>query len=145
MSVRPLTRGAVVAVAAAATLGLLSVPAHADERVCLDAYQVGSTGAVYLDGQRAASVKQYWSPRCKVNYSYLYVWQSYRDSHPGNWTVAVYGIQNGTVAGYKYYPNTHQADFWSQPYGGAGVCTAAEGYFEYALHTNSGRTDERCG
>jgi hypothetical protein len=57
---------------------------------CSDRYQVGSTKVVPDEhGQSAMSIKQYWSPACQQNFAYAYVWQSFRDSHPGKWDIVV--------------------------------------------------------
>ncbi|GIG58438.1 hypothetical protein Lfu02_28100 [Longispora fulva] len=126
-------RVVVVVAAMGATLGLLSTPAHAESAPgCSDTFQVSSTGYIDVDGQRAASVKQFWSPKCQANFGYLYVWQSFRNSHPHSvWTVDVgvtyHGGQSGSDGG--YFENTSGSDFWSGPFAGRGICTGVTGEF----------------
>lgn len=43
-----------------------------------DAYQVGPSAYGYRAGMIAMSVKQYWSPSCRVALAYVFVWLQYR-------------------------------------------------------------------
>lgn len=54
-----------------------------------DAYQVGHTAYGYVGGQKAISVKQYWSPACRSVMAYTWVWKQYRDNAGtrGTWRV----------------------------------------------------------
>jgi hypothetical protein len=56
-----------------------------------DAFQVGHTAYGYVGGQKAISVKQYWSPSCRTVMAYAWVWKQYRDNAGarGTWTVVL--------------------------------------------------------
>ncbi|MFC0540592.1 hypothetical protein [Kutzneria chonburiensis] len=128
-----------------------AVPAAAATGHCSDAYQVGSTKVVPDEhGQSAMSIKQYWSPRCQENYAYAYVWQQFRDSHPGSWTISVGeiwvkspGVETNPVADTAV--NTRQAELWSPGFYGAGRCTYATAALFWGNYDADGNTDKRCG
>ncbi|MEV5576886.1 hypothetical protein AB0L06_43265 [Spirillospora sp. NPDC052269] len=127
-------------------------PASASEiGSCSDAYQVGSTKVVTDEhGQSAMSIKQYWSPSCQQNFAYAYVWQSYRNSHSGTWTVDlgevwVHSPGVETSESDRTVYNTRQADFWSPGFSGGGKCTYADATLIYGSYVSSGKTDQRCG
>ncbi|WP_051468799.1 hypothetical protein [Actinomadura oligospora] len=129
-----------------------ATPASASEiGSCSDAYQVGSTKVVSDEnGQPAMSIKQYWSPSCRQNFAYAYVWQSFRSSHPGTWTVDVgeIWVQSPGVevdGGHRITYDTRQADFWSPGFAGAGRCTYADAALFFGSYSSSGQTDQRCG
>ena len=118
---------------------------------CSDAYQVGSTKVVPDEHQQPAmSIKQYWSPGCRENFAYAFVWQSFRDSHPGTWTISLGevwvqspGVETTPVS--ASYPGTRQAEAWSPGFAGGGRCTYAEAALFYGPYASDGRTDQRCG
>jgi len=118
---------------------------------CSDRYQVGSTKVLPDEhGQSAVSVKQYWSPACQENFAYAYVWQSFRDSHSGTWTISVGeiwvhspGVETNPVANSAV--DTRQAELWSPGFAGAGRCTYATAAVQYGNHVTDGNTDQRCG
>lgn len=92
---------------------------------CPDGRQIGSTAYVRWHGEPIASVKQYYSPRCRANWSYVYVWESFRD-RGYIWTTAAWvhtwdGRDFGAV----------ERDGWihtySTPAGTVNVCTYAAG------------------
>ncbi|WP_369204069.1 hypothetical protein [Streptomyces sp. PU-14G] len=97
-------------------------------RVCADAYQIGSTGHIKRKGHVIASVKQFYSPRCKRNYGYLYVWKSFRQKHP-HWStnIAVYDFKTHKLVGLRSWNRTKAASFWSYPADTVRHCTAARG------------------
>jgi len=118
---------------------------------CSDAYQVGSTKVVPDEhGQSAMSIKQYWSPSCHENYAYAYVWQQFRDSHSGSWTISVGEIWvhspgNETNHVSDTAVDTRQAELWSPGFAGAGRCTYATAALLYGHYSTDGNTDKRCG
>ncbi|GIG62984.1 hypothetical protein Lfu02_73560 [Longispora fulva] len=129
-----------------------ATPAHASEiGSCSDAYQVGSTTVVPDErGQSAMSIKQYWSPSCRQNFAYAFVWQSFRNSHSGTWTVSVGegwvhspGVE--TSEGTRIYNDTRQAEFWSYGFAGSGKCTYADAALFWGNYVSDSRTDQRCG
>lgn len=140
------------ALALTSLVGIGSAAHAATAAQCTDKYQIGSTSYVNdTVGNHIASVKQYWSPACQENFAYIYVWQSFRDSHPGTWTIdvaEVYVIQPGnelSVDNVRTY-NTRGSDFWSSGYAGAGKCTYASGGLYYGSNFGAGaKTDTRCG
>ncbi|GIG58439.1 hypothetical protein Lfu02_28110 [Longispora fulva] len=143
---RTLTRLATVSALATSALFGLSTAAHAEAAPgCSDTYQLGSTGYIDVDGQRAASVKQFWSPKCQANFAYVYLWQSFRTSHPGKWTVLVgLTVPGRDPVGMKYYPDTTGSEFWSAPFAGRGVCTYGYASIYYTV-VDAGDTDGHCG
>ncbi|WP_412543159.1 hypothetical protein R8Z50_12020 [Longispora sp. K20-0274] len=128
-----------------------ATPAHASEiGACSDAYQVGSTKVVPDEhGQSAMSIKQYWSPSCRQNFAYAFVWQSFRNSHSGTWTVSVgEAWVGGDSPGERVFYDTRQAEFWSSGFAGGGKCTyagAALFYGSSPTYVSDGHTDQRCG
>ena len=126
--------------AAAATIG-----------ACSDAYQVGSTKVVPDEHrQPAMSVKQFWSPGCRENFAYAFVWQSFRAGHSGTWTLSLGeirvqspGVETNPVS--ASYPDTRLAEAWSPGFAGGGRCTYAEAALLYGSYVSDGRTDQRCG
>jgi hypothetical protein len=146
-------RPAVTALAALAltVTPIVATAAPASAASCSDRYQVGSTKVVPDEhGQSALSIKQYWSPACQENFAYAYVWQSFRDSHPGKWTITVGviwvqspGVETNPVANSAV--DTRQAEIWSPGFAGAGRCTYATGALLYGNYDSDGNTDKRCG
>jgi len=130
---------------------LVVTAAPASAASCSDRYQVGSTKVVPDEhGQSAMSIKQYWSPACQENFAYAYVWQSFRDSHPGKYTINVGeiwvhspGVETNPVANTAV--DTRQAELWSPGFAGAGRCTYATGVLFWGNYDSSGDTDKRCG
>lgn len=96
--------------------------------VCEDAYQIGSTGYVKRSGVTIASVKQFYSPECKENYGYLWVWESFRET-AGDYdvTTAVYSYSQDEVLGKRSWRNTTKQEFWSHGTATVPECTAAVG------------------
>jgi hypothetical protein len=112
---------------------------------------VGSTKVVPDEhGQSAMSIKQYWSPNCQENYAYAYVWQSFRASHSGVWTISVGeiwvkspGVETNPVADTTV--DTRQVELWSPGFAGAGRCTYATAMLAWGNYGSDGNTDKRCG
>lgn len=111
---------------------------------CGSVSQIGTTGYVVVSGQTFASVKQYIG--CGKNYAYVYVWQSWRNTH-SSWTACTsIGVGNTLVDGNCGGDNP--VEVWSFGANTVSQCT-------YALGTNDsdlppgpgaavGTTDTRC-
>ncbi|MFF2844888.1 hypothetical protein ACFVT5_00980 [Streptomyces sp. NPDC058001] len=96
--------------------------------VCSDAYQIGTTVYINRGGAHAASVKQFYSPRCDRNYGYLWVWQSFRDKTKDyDVSVGVYSYSRDQVVGQDWWNATNGQEFWSLPAATVKECTAAIG------------------
>ena len=109
-----------------------------------DAYQVGHTAYGYVSGQKAISVKQYWSPTCGAVMAYAWVWKQYRDNAGtrGTWAVDL------RIAGLD---KAHRAvgqplELWTAPVRSPAGCSKAS-----ATMTGTGlpapldvTTDEHC-
>jgi hypothetical protein len=138
------------AIAAALAATLLSVgtgtgAANAAETVpgCASAKQIGTTGHLKYQNKTIASVKQFAG--CGKNYPYLWVWDSYAQSHRyrvSNW-IAV--IENG-----EEYPRGGGEASMKQELWGAGAATLDKCTRAVASVTTpdgkyvSGWTDLRC-
>ncbi|GHJ34917.1 hypothetical protein [Streptomyces sp. TS71-3] len=96
--------------------------------VCSDAYQIGTTAYIDRAGAHVASVKQFYSPSCNVNYGYLWVWDSFRNKYSAyDTSIGVYNYAKDTVAGQLSWKATHQQEFWSGAANTVDVCTAGVG------------------
>lgn len=96
--------------------------------VCDDAYQVGATAYIDRAGAHAASVKQFYSPDCNRNYSYVWVWQSFRDKVKDyDVSAGVYSYASDKVTGQAAWNATNNQEFWSLPADTVKDCTAAIG------------------
>ncbi|POX35997.1 hypothetical protein C3486_35905 [Streptomyces sp. Ru73] len=96
--------------------------------VCSDAYAIGNTGYITREGVQIASVKQFYSPKCKQNYGYVWVWDSFRKT-AGDYDVsaAVYSYSQDEVLGTRTWKNSTQQEFWSDATATVNDCTAAVG------------------
>ncbi|QKW08577.1 hypothetical protein HUT18_21615 [Streptomyces sp. NA04227] len=96
--------------------------------VCADARQIGTTAYIDKGGQHVASVKQFYSSDCNRNYSYVWVWQAYRDKVKDyDVSTAVYSYSDDLRHGERSWVNTNVAEFWSDPAATASHCTAGVG------------------
>lgn len=115
--------------------------------VCDDAYQIGTTGYVKRSGVTIASVKQFYSPDCAENYSYVWIWDSFRKT-AGDYdvTAAVYSYSQDEVLGGRSWLNTTGQEFWSYGTGTVSECTAAVGSVRKAGDPlpNNGASSKRC-
>ncbi len=115
--------------------------------VCSDAYQIGTTAYIDRGGARAASVKQFYSPRCKQNYGYVWVWQSFRDKVKDyDVSTGVYSYSRDEIVGQDWWNQTNAQEFWSLPAATAGECTAAVGQLRAPGDPLAGQamTSKRC-
>ncbi|WP_210592157.1 hypothetical protein [Streptomyces sp. GESEQ-35] len=124
----------------------LSLKAQASD-VCEDAYQIGKTAYVKRDGATIASVKQFYSPECKENYSYVWLWQSFVDKED-TYTIStgVYSYTQGKKLGTQDFPLDKGQEYWSTGTDTVEDCTAAAGsvvpHGDPAKYTAI--TDKRC-
>ncbi|MEV4701962.1 protein kinase domain-containing protein [Actinoplanes sp. NPDC049316] len=91
-------------------------------RCYADAYQVGHSAYGYVGGQKAISVKQYWSPGCRAVMAYAWVWKQYRDNAgpDGAWSLALTaGHDRPARAGGQ------PLELWTVPLPAATGCTRA--------------------
>lgn len=116
---------------------------------CASAAQIGSTAYIQFQGNNIASVKQFAG--CGHNYSYVYMWESFRNSGK-NWitqtAIAVYSSASDTT------PDTHKGgnsnpnnpkELWGKPADTLDKCTAAYGLvYVYQYDNYSKYTGKRC-
>lgn len=96
--------------------------------VCADATEIGTRGLITKDGRTVASVKQFYSKKCKENYGYLWVWDSFRDgAKPYDVTVGVYSYNDDSVHGERSWKATTGQEFWSNGADTVSHCTAGVG------------------
>ncbi|WP_030607046.1 hypothetical protein [Streptomyces sclerotialus] len=96
--------------------------------VCSDAYAIGETGYIVRQGVKIASVKQFYSPKCRQNYGYLWVWDSFRAT-AGDYDVstAVYSYSQDEILGTRAWTNNNDQEFWSNGTDTVNDCTAGVG------------------
>jgi hypothetical protein len=126
-------RSALVATLLAATASLnIAAPAHAETNPnCGSVSQIGTTAHIVIGGATFGSVKQFKG--CNKNWGYVFVWESWRNSH-SNWDMcAAIGIIEGSppysLAGLNCSYNTRKAEQWSYGTNTLTVCTRAVGSF----------------
>lgn len=116
-------------------------------KVCADAHQIGSTGYVKRNGTTIASVKQFYSAKCKKNYGYVWVWDSFRNEK-GDYdvTAGVYSYTQDKALGSKTWTKTRQQEFWSTGADTPKDCTAALGVVRKTgePQSNQGLSSKRC-
>ncbi|MEV6993692.1 hypothetical protein AB0N87_31560 [Streptomyces sp. NPDC093228] len=96
--------------------------------VCADAYQIGATAYINRAGAHVASVKQFYSPSCKRNYGYVWVWQSFRSKIKDyDVSTGVYSYSRDQIVGQDWWNATNGQEFWSLPAATVSECTAAIG------------------
>ncbi|AXK35276.1 hypothetical protein DVA86_24170 [Streptomyces armeniacus] len=115
--------------------------------VCEDAHQIGTTGYIKQGGETIASVKQFYSPECKENYSYVWVWQSFTDKQDDyDVSAGVYSYTQDKQLGTVTWPKDNGQEYWSEGAATVDDCTAAVGTLRPAgsATTLSGQSDKRC-
>ncbi|MCT2588469.1 hypothetical protein LHJ74_00660 [Streptomyces sp. N2-109] len=96
--------------------------------VCPDAYQIGTTGHITRDGVQIASVKQFYSPECKENYGYLWVWESFREKEDDyDVSIGIYNHDQDETSGKRSWLDSNGQEYWSNGTDTASVCTSAVG------------------
>ncbi|WP_157529698.1 hypothetical protein [Nocardia sp. NRRL S-836] len=116
---------------------------------CAGAGQIGATGYIKFQGNTIASVKQFAG--CGSNYSYVYVWESFRNSGK-NWNIqtaiATYSSSGDTTPNdYKGGNSTPNGlkELWGKPANTLNTCTAAYGMiYVYQYDTYTGYSSKRC-
>ncbi|GAA2234279.1 MULTISPECIES: hypothetical protein [Kitasatospora] len=138
----------IAAVTALAVPMLVAIPATAQASTpsgCSSVTQIGSTAYLNVGGETMASVKQYKG--CGKNYSYLYVWQSYRSAH-SDWDACAAIVTNGGHSVQDPQCGHNEVELWSLGADTLSQCTQALGW-----NGNDGmpypgdiavKTDERC-
>lgn len=88
-----------------------------------DAYQVGHSAYGFIGGQKAISVKQYWSPGCRRVMAYTWIWKQYRDNAGtrGTWSVDLGIAGRGDGARSAGQP----LELWTDPVAPTGCSRAA--------------------
>jgi hypothetical protein len=110
---------------------------------CASVTQIGSTAHIVINGATFASVKQFKG--CNKNWGYVYVWQSWRDSH-SNWDMcAAIAIIEGSppydLVGLYCSYDTRKSEQWSFGTNTLSVCTRAVGAYPDKA---TAQTDTRC-
>ncbi|MET7641203.1 hypothetical protein [Streptomyces sp. NPDC005438] len=73
-------------------------------------------------------MKQFYSPECKQNWSYVWVWKSYHDTGAHyDLRTSVYSYTKDAFYGSKSWKSTRQQEFWSGATNTASHCTAGVG------------------
>ncbi|MEV4675335.1 MULTISPECIES: hypothetical protein [Actinomadura] len=130
-----------------ALAGLLAVPAvvgipavaNAESAPgCSGTVQIGSTAHIYSGGQTFASVKQFKG--CGKNWSYVYVWEGYRNSH-SSWNACAAVGDNNTRTLEGTQCRTKAKEVWSLGTNTLAHCTQAIGWIPNGA---SAKTSERC-
>ncbi len=128
----------------------LSAPAQAETNpYCSSGVtQIGTTAYVTSGGQTFASVKQFKG--CNKNWSYLYVWQGWRDTH-SSWDActSVTTRSGSTTTIQDVRCNSGRfSELWSQGASTLSLCTRALGWKGYGPWPDSddpkASTSERC-
>ncbi|MBU6536071.1 hypothetical protein ACFUIW_08875 [Streptomyces sp. NPDC057245] len=115
--------------------------------VCGDARQIGETGYIKRDGETIASVKQFYSPECKENYSYVWLWQDFVDQEDRyTITTGIHSSTQGEDLGTLKFPADSGREYWSAGTDTVDDCTTGFGTVlpEGSSTTYRGFTDERC-
>lgn len=96
--------------------------------VCDDAVEIGQKGLIKRGGETLASVKQFYSKKCKENYGYLWVWDSFHQgAKPYDVTLGVYNYGDDTTHGKGAWKATTQQEFWTVGTDTVADCTSAVG------------------
>jgi hypothetical protein len=115
--------------------------------VCADAHEIGTVGYINRAGQRVASVKQFWSPECRENYGYLWIWDSFA-AGGGEWdvTTAVYSASQDEVLGERRWTNRTDQEFWSNGTATGEDCTRGVGSVRLSGDplSNQAASSQRC-
>jgi hypothetical protein len=124
---------------------MTAMPATAAETnpYCRDSVQIGSTGYITVNGQTAASVKQYKG--CGQNYGYVYVWDGFRSSHSKYEICAAVRVSGEARQGVQCSDaRTNTQEKWSLGTRTLDDCTRADGTLSFGSTEVSGRSSERC-
>ncbi|MGW4809716.1 hypothetical protein [Kitasatospora sp. NPDC004272] len=141
----------IVTAAAIALPMLVAIPGAANAAAspsgCSSVTQIGSTAYLNVGGQTMASVKQYKG--CGKNYSYLYVWEGYRNTH-SSWDVCTAIVTNGGHDVQDPRCGHNSVELWSFGAATLAECTQGLGWTGYGPipYPSDGdiavKTDVRC-
>ncbi|MFF8282902.1 hypothetical protein ACF06W_09255 [Streptomyces albus] len=96
--------------------------------VCDDAVPIGERGLIKRGSETIASVKQFYSKKCQLNYGYVWVWDSFRKTAaPYDVTAGVYSYSKDTVYAPKAWKATKQQEFWTEGTATVSHCTSGIG------------------
>jgi hypothetical protein len=132
---------------AGSTLSAMPAQAETNPACPSGVTQIGSTGHIVIGGATFASVKQFKG--CGQNWGYVYVWQSWRNSH-ANWDMCasvVLDDGSGEVIGLKCAADTTRAELWSYGAYTLEFCTYALGWYggrSPSTVVATGRSSTRC-
>ncbi|MET9252342.1 hypothetical protein [Streptomyces sp. NPDC003717] len=115
--------------------------------MCSDAYQIGTTSYAYRGTEKIASVKQFYSPKCKENYGYVWVWKSFLDKKiKFDVQVAVWNYDRSTLQGVRREYDSLGQEFWGNGADSVDDCTSGDGTLTIADEQGSyaARTSKRC-
>lgn len=114
--------------------------------VCNDAVQIGATGHIKRAGTTIASVKQFYSTKCKENYGYQWVWDSFHGADSYSVSVRVYSYDEDRFHAERRWNETHQQEFWSRAAHTVADCTSAVGTLRPAgdPHTYEAVSERQC-
>jgi hypothetical protein len=103
--------------------------------------KIGTTGYVKIGDAMFASVKQFKG--CGLNWGYIYVWKSWRDTH-SRWDMCI-GIRDAehVVIGLVCAVNSARAELWSEGTATLQECTSAVGWYGTGTNLISGGSSSR--
>ncbi|SDF95595.1 hypothetical protein SAMN05216553_104359 [Lentzea fradiae] len=139
---RKIAGAAGIAALVVGTLFGIASPANAETNpYCSSVTQIGTTGYIKSGGANIASVKQFKG--CNKNWAYTYVWESFRNSHGGDWW-ACSGISTSSgLQDYKCGGN-RKAEAWSSGASTLNVCTKAYGQLQWSNGEGYAVSSQRC-
>lgn len=133
-----------LALAAATVVCTTGTASAASGPSCSDAYQIGTTGYITVDGATAASVKQYYSPSCNKNYGYVWVWQSFRDSH-SYWFASASVVTTSDSIAHASEGDFNVTEIWSGAASTTTSCTKAGGFLDVTTSSGSSSSGDHQG
>ncbi|MFF9378195.1 hypothetical protein ACF1BB_27170 [Streptomyces griseoluteus] len=114
--------------------------------VCSDSYEIGTTSYIYRGTDQIASVKQFYSPSCKQNYGYVWVWKSFLDKNiTFDLTVGVWSYDRDFLVGTRNVFGTHSQEFWGNAADTANDCSSGYGLIAITgERAGEARSSKRC-
>lgn len=91
---------------------------------CPDGVQIGNSAYADWNGIRVATVKQYYSARCKANWSYVYIWEGFRNRGYG-WTSEAWIEAKPYDEDWGWIARQNWIHTYSIPAGTTNVCSRA--------------------
>jgi hypothetical protein len=129
--------------AATAALSLIApAAAHAESAPgCASVKQIGATAYLEINGETAASVKQFLG--CGKNFGYTFVWLAWANAHPGFDATAGIMPDSGGELG-KVFGAVGQREVWSTGTNTTAQCTKAIGIVGLGSPAWGRYTERRC-